>query len=433
VRNQRTLKKDVAWKGVGLHSGKETTVVAKPAEPDSGVVFVRVDLPNKPRIPLGHATATRRDRQSAVSDGKAEVGTVEHLAAGLFVLGLDNVVVEIDGDELPGLDGSGSAYARGLRDAGRVEQKAPKRRVVVKEPVAVSAGESAVTAFPNEGGGLKISYTLDYGPGAPLRPQHVAWSLDEDEFFERIAPARTFCLEVEARKLREAGFGKGATTQNTLVIGEGGLVDNAYLFEDEPARHKVLDLLGDLMLLGADLEAHVVAVRTGHKANLELVKRLDERRRRDELTGATTSETGLDVKEIMKIIPHRYPFLFVDRVISLEGYRRAVGVKNVSINEPYFEGHWPGQPILPGVVQVEALAQLSGVLLLRRLLNTQKVAVLLAIDKIKFRRAVRPGDQLRLECETVSIRASSAKVLGRAFVGDDLTCEAMMKFMLMDS
>jgi UDP-3-O-[3-hydroxymyristoyl] N-acetylglucosamine deacetylase/3-hydroxyacyl-[acyl-carrier-protein] dehydratase len=191
--------------------------------------------------------------------------------------------------------------------------------------------------------------------------------------------------------------------------------------------------VGDLALLGADLEAHVVATKSGHHLNQLLVQRLGARMNDLELSGAVQPDTGLNVQEILKIIPHRYPFLFVDRVIELIGYQRAVGLKNVSFNEPYFQGHWPGQPIMPGVLQIEALAQLAGVLLLRRLQNTGKVAVLLAIDRIKFRRPVVPGDQLRLECETLALKNRSGKVLGRATVNDDLSCEATMKFMLMDA
>jgi UDP-3-O-[3-hydroxymyristoyl] N-acetylglucosamine deacetylase/3-hydroxyacyl-[acyl-carrier-protein] dehydratase len=432
VRNQTTLRGPVTFRGTGLHFGREVTTVVKPAEPDTGVVFVRTDLPGQPKIPMRGESALKRDRRTAITNGEAEVETVEHLAAGLWMLAIDNVTVEIDGPELPALDGSALPFAEGLRDAGRVEQKALRKVFALDQPVAVSEGEASLTAFPYEGG-LKISYTLDYGNQPALKPQFVSLEMNEDRFLSQIAPARTFCLEAEAKLLQDSGFGLGATTRNTLVIGDNGLIDNVYRLENEPARHKVLDLIGDLAMLSADLKAHIVATRTGHKTNVELVNRLSSRQKILENQGMLSSDTALDIKEIMKIIPHRYPFLFIDRVISLEGYQRAVAIKNVSINEPFFEGHWPGQPILPGVVQIEALAQLAGVLLLRRLLNTAKVAVLLSIDRIKFRKAVTPGDQLRLECETQSIRAKSAKVLGRASVNNDLTCEAVMKFMLMDA
>jgi UDP-3-O-[3-hydroxymyristoyl] N-acetylglucosamine deacetylase/3-hydroxyacyl-[acyl-carrier-protein] dehydratase len=422
----------VTFRGAGLHSGREVTTVVRPADPDTGVVFVRTDIMGQPRIPMRGDSAQKRDRRTAISNGEVEVETVEHLAAGLWMLGIDNASIEIDGPEVPALDGSALPFAEGLRDAGRVEQKAVRKVFALDQPVAVSEGEGSLTAFPYEGG-LKISYTLDYGNTPALPPQFVSVDLTEERFIQQIAPARTFCLEQEAKLLQQAGFGLGATTRNTLVIGENGVIDNAYRLDNEPARHKVLDLIGDLAMLSADLKAHIVATRTGHKTNVELVRQLSSRLNLLETSGLLSTDTALDIKEIMKIIPHRYPFLFIDRVVSVEGYQRAVAIKNVSINEPFFAGHWPGQPILPGVIQIEALAQLAGVLLLRRLLNTAKVAVLLSIDRIKFRRAVTPGDQLRLECETQSIRAKSAKVFGRASVNDELTCEAIMKFMLMDA
>lgn len=432
MRNQRTLRAPAIFRGAGLHSGREVTTVVKPADVDTGVVFVRTDIPGSPRIPMRGESALKKDRRTVISNGECEVETVEHLAAGLWMLGIDNAHVEIDGPELPALDGSGLPFAEGLRDAGRVEQKAPRKVFVLDQPVAVGDGEASLTAFPYDSG-LKISYTLDYGNAPGLKPQFVSLDLNEDRFISQIAPARTFCLEAEAKMLQEAGFGLGANTRNTLVIGDNGLIDNTYRLENEPARHKVLDLIGDLAMLSADLKAHVVATRTGHKTNVELVNRLAARLRLLEIQGVLPTDTALDIKEIMKIIPHRYPFLFIDRVVSLEGYQRAVAVKNVSINEPFFQGHWPGQPIMPGVLQIEALAQLAGVLLLRRLLNTAKVAVLLSIDRIKFRRPVTPGDQIRLECETQSIRPKSAKVLGRASVNNELSCEAVMKFMLIDA
>ena len=433
MRNQRTIKSPVTFQGTGLHSGDDITVTLRPAEVDTGVVFIRTDLAGKPRIPLRREAVLQRDRQTAIGEGQAEVQTVEHLSASLLALGIDNVEVEVNGGEVPGMDGSGLPFVAKIREAGRTDQKAPRKRFALDKTVAIRRGDTSIVAYPAEDAGLRLSYTLHFPEANGFGSQCVTVDLTEERFVSEIAPARTFCLEAEAEALKQAGFGQGANTENTLVLGADGPVDNDFRFEDELARHKMLDLVGDLALLGCDLDAHIVANRTGHAANRELVQRLGERVVEFENRGVIQPDTGLDVREILKIIPHRYPFLFVDRVIELVGYQKAVGVKNVSFNEPHFQGHWPGQPIMPGVLQVEALAQLSGVLLLRRLQSIGKVAVLLAIDRIKFRRAVVPGDQLRLECETLSLKKRSGKVYGKATVNDELTCEAVMKFMLMDA
>ena len=432
MRNQRTLKSPVALRGVGLHSGRETNVLVRPQEADTGIVFVRSDLTGRPRIPLKRDAVIERNRQTVIAAGEAEVGTVEHLTSALFALGLDNVEVEIDGPEVPGLDGSSLPFAQALKEGGRVDQKQPRKTFTLDVPITVQQGDATITAFPHAEG-LRLSYSLYYPSMGIHGAQSGMVDLDEERFLAEIAPARTFCLEREARALQEAGLGKGATTQNTLVLSEQGPIENSFRFQNELARHKILDLIGDLALFGADLRAHILASRRGHSANHELVRLLSRRLGELEAKGVVQSDTGMSVQEIMKIIPHRYPFLFVDRVLELVGYQRAVGIKCVSFNEPHFQGHWPGQPIMPGVLQVEALAQLSGVLLLRRLQNTGKVAVLLAIDHIKFRRAVVPGDTLRLECETLNFKNRSGKVRGRASVNDELSCEVVMKFMMMDA
>lgn len=429
MRNQRTIKSPATIQGVGLHSGKDVKIVLRPAEPDAGVTFVRTDLLGRPRIRVSHKTAVKKQRQTVISDGTAEVQTVEHLLSALSGVGVDNVDVEIDGPELPGVDGSALPYVEAIQKAGIVDQKPPKKFFAVDRPVAVSHGDVSIVAMPNPKG-LKITYHLEY-PGVN---QTVHLDVTEAEYVRGVAPARTFCLEIEAEELQKAGFGKGANTQNTLVIAQNGtIIDNTLRFPDEFARHKVMDLVGDLALLGADLKAHVVAHKSGHATNVELVTELRRRMEDLEASGVLQRDTGLDVREIMKIIPHRYPFLFIDRVVEIEGFQRAVAIKNVTFNEPQFQGHWPGQPIMPGVLQVEALAQLAGVLLMRRMDNTGKVAVLLSIDKIKFRRPVVPGDQLRLECETLNIRSKSGKVIGRGTVNGELTVESTLKFMLMDA
>jgi UDP-3-O-[3-hydroxymyristoyl] N-acetylglucosamine deacetylase/3-hydroxyacyl-[acyl-carrier-protein] dehydratase len=428
-RTQRTLRTAATVKGIGLHTGAETIVRLLPVEPDTGVVFVRTDLPDEPQVPATFAYVTSEGRRSLLRNGPAEVHTTEHFLAALHGLGVDNLEVRMTGPELPGGDGSALIFVDAIREAGVVDQKVPRKAFAVEEPIHVREGESLLAALPEERG-LHISYTLSY---AGFPPQFVDVRVAPDVFAETIAPARTFVLESEARELARSGLGRGATYENTVVVGDDGKVPGGLRFPDEMGRHKVLDLLGDLFLANADLQAHVVATRSGHGLNQMLVRRLTQVMRERENRGLLPRETGLDIREISRILPHRYPFLMIDRVIEIEGYKRAVGIKNVTINEPYFQGHWPGQPIMPGVLILEAMAQLAGVLLLRKLENTGKMPVLWSIDKVKIRRSVIPGDQLRLECESLKSRAKVGQVYGRALVGDQLAAEAEFLFTLVDT
>ncbi len=418
--------------GVGLHSGARTTLRVRPTAEDAGVTFVRTDLPGRPRIraDAGHL-GVRRRRTALVGAGEAEVHTVEHFLACCTGLGVDNLEVEIDGPECPGMDGSGAPFADLLDSLEVVEQGAERAIIRPREAVAATAGPAqGLVAVPGPKG-LSVSYTLDYGD-AWLGRQYFSAEVSPSRFVEEIAPARTFCLESEAEALREAGLGKGATYENTLVVGADGVIENEPRWPDEFARHKVLDLLGDLFLLGADLEGHVHAYRTGHAANLSLVRaliRASARGRRGEQGRPSPAMTHAQIR---RILPHRYPFLLVDRVVEVEGFRRAVGLKNVTLNEPFFSGHYPDEPIMPGVLIVEAMAQLAGLLLLRKLELTGKVPVLLSIDRVKFRRAVVPGDQLRLEAETLRLSGSRGRVRCRSTVDEQLVAEARLNFALTD-
>jgi len=436
-RKQQTIAEAVTLTGTGLHTGEEVTLVLKPADPDSGVTFVRTDLPESPRIPVDirnvHAGERRTILKVGLKAGDAEIQTTEHLLACLFALGVDNLEAEVSGPELPGMDGSALPFLTAIREAGVEEQDEdrvsyrPAREVVVD-----FAGEDVTLVATPAGSGLTIGYTLDYGtPELPV--SRVSMKITPETFATEIAPARTFCLEREAEALREAGFGKGANTTNTLVVGaDGSPIDNELRFPDEYARHKMLDLIGDLFLLNADLESRVTAVRSGHGANVELVRRLRQEIVKEE-KARKGIEQQLDIREVMRILPHRFPFLLIDRVIELEGYHRAVGIKNVSINEPFFQGHWPDQPVMPGVLIVEAMAQLSGVLLLRKLEHTGKLAVLLSIDRVKLRRAVVPGDQLRIEAIAENVKTRTGRVLCTATVDGKLASQARIKFMLVDA
>jgi UDP-3-O-[3-hydroxymyristoyl] N-acetylglucosamine deacetylase/3-hydroxyacyl-[acyl-carrier-protein] dehydratase len=433
LRNQRTVQGTAEVRGTGLHTGAGTTVRVGPAPADSGVVFVRTDLPGRPRIPVTGDRVVDRGRRTALAEGAAEVHTVEHLLAACHGMQVDDLVVEVDGVEIPGMDGSALPFAEMLRRAGPVEiPDAPRRELVLRGPEGVvePGSEATLAALPWERG-LQVSYTLDYGPGAPFVPQHAALAVAPDAFLREIAPARTFVMESEAKALQAAGLGKGATYENTLVVGAGGPIQNRLRFPDEYARHKILDLLGDLFLLGADLKGQVVGVRSGHAGNALLVRRLAALVRA-EVDAEERRARRLDIGEITRILPHRYPFLLVDRVTEIDGFRRAVGVKNVTINEQFFQGHWPGTPVMPGVLIIEALAQLSGVLLMRKLENTGRLAALLSIDRVKLRRTVVPGDQLVLEVETLKLKARTGRVQGRATVEGELAAEARLNFMLLD-
>ncbi|MCC6670084.1 MAG: UDP-3-O-[3-hydroxymyristoyl] N-acetylglucosamine deacetylase [Planctomycetes bacterium] len=435
ARQQRTLKSAAEFRGVGLHSGKEVQLVVKPAEPGNGISFVRTDLEGRPEIRVRPEHLKSRERRSCLNDNGAEIHTVEHLLASLWALGIDNAEVETNGEEVPGMDGSAQDFVAGLRAAGIAEQKAPKAVYAVKRPIHVQEGQASLIAIPG-GGALSVDYHLDYPVGrngSAVTRQTVAFRLSDETFEKEIALARTFVFENEVEGLVAAGLGKGANTQNTLVVGPAGVKENTLRCDDELARHKVLDLVGDLSILGVDLDAHLIATRSGHALNMKLVHRLREEMQREEELGDIQRESGLEIRQILNLLPHRYPFLMIDRVIELEGYKRAVAIKNVTINEPYFQGHWPGQPIMPGVLQLEAMAQLAGVLLLRKLENTGKLAVLWSIDKVKLRGAVVPGDQLRIEVETIRAKPSLGQVEARCKVGGKLVAEAELKFTLIDA
>ena len=439
-RFQRTLKSQVEFQGAGLHSGKDVRVVVKPAEAGSGIVFVRTDLEDSPEVQAVCTHLRPRDRRSVLIVGAAEVHTIEHLLGSLWALQIDNATVEIDGEEVPGLDGSAKDFVTALSAVGIIDQKVERKRFTVEEPIYVREGDSSLVALPNSGGsgssGLSIEYHLDYSQVTGLNglsKQSVRFAMSPEVFAEDIAAARTFVFEHEVEQLQEAGFGRGATSQNTLIVGPGGVRENTLRFEDELARHKVLDLIGDLATLGADLDAHIIATRSGHGLNLKLVKALMGAMHAEEDRGGAVRESGMEIRDIFNLLPHRYPFLMIDRVIELEGYKHAVGIKNVSINEPFFQGHWPEQPIMPGVLQLEAMAQLAGVLLLRKLENTGKLAVLWSIDKVKLRGAVVPGDQLRIEVDTIRAKPSVSHVAARCKVAGKLVAEAQLKFTLVDA
>ena len=438
MTHQKTIKKEACVSGIGLHSGKEVEVVFKPAPPYSGISFVRVDLKEKPVVPADISKvidAARRPRRTSIGIGEAEVHTVEHLMAALAGLEIDNLAIEISGDEIPGLDGSAVPFLNVLREAGVEEQNAERSYYRPKEPLWINENGSTILILPDSE--LKISYTLSYNHPL-LDSQFFSFSLNPDNFKQELAPSRTFCLENEVAVLKEQGLGKGADYTNTVVIGEMGVVKNKVRFKNECVRHKVLDLLGDLYLLGCPLRGHVIALKSGHSLNIKLLQRIRSEQERTRQAGviarhALSDATELDIEAIQKIIPHRYPFLLVDKILELEEDKRAVGIKNVTINDNFFAGHFPGRPIMPGVLIVEAMAQVAGVLMLHKSENYGKIAYFMSINNVKFRRTVVPGDQIRLEVEVTKLKSKTGQVHTKALVADKVVAEADLIFTLVEA
>jgi len=435
---QKTIKQEVRLHGAGLHTGKEARVVLKPSMPNSGVNFIRVDLPGKPMI-RGHISKildiTKSPRRTSIGQQDVEIHTIEHFMAALFGLGIDNLIIEVDGLEMPGLDGSAAEIVKAIKNAGIQEFDVPKKFFQVREPLWIEEGDSSLVILP--GDEFRVSYSLNYD-NPHLSSQYISLSLNDGVFEKELAPARTFCLEKEAQALLDQGLGKGATYQNTLVVGDKGPIKNKERFENECVRHKILDLIGDLYLLGLTLKGHVIAVKSGHPLNLRLLQKVYQQRSRWIEGGVRTvdytfARPQLDVSDIQKILPHRYPFLFLDKVVELEEGKKVVGVKNVTINDSFFRGHFPGRPVMPGVLIVEAMAQTAGILILCRKENAGKLAYFMGIDNVKFRKTVVPGDQLVLEVEAIKIRTRTGVAKAKAFVEGKLVCEADLMFSLVET
>ena len=429
-RRQRTISLEAEIEGHGLFTGQMVHLRLKPAPPNTGLVLTRVDLGPKATVTATVQSVAKRFQRTTLANSEVCVETAEHLLAALSGLGIDNLYAELNAPELPGGDGSSADYVRLLRQAGIVEQDAERQVLNIMEPVTVHEGDAVITALPGPDHELCLTDHLDYGPAGIIPPQVFTLKLTPDTFVEELAATRTFILEPEVQDLRQRGYGPQATYEDLLVIGPSGPINNTYRFPDEPARHKLLDIVGDLFLLNCDLRGRIVAMRSGHGLNHRLVRRLLEQAAGMGTLIAGAARQAMDINQIMSVLPHRYPFLLVDRIIALEDEVRAVGIKNVTINEHFFQGHYPGTPIMPGVLIVEAMAQVSGVLLLKKLAHTNQVAVLLSMDKVKLRKSVHPGDQLRLEAEVVRSKARTAEVVTRAWVGDELAAEAKIRFML---
>lgn len=425
---QHTIASAFELEGPGLHEGRNARVRVKPGEPHSGFVFVRTDLPDQPKVAARVENICTAPRRTLLKQDNAEVHTTEHLLAGLWGCGVDNAIIELDGPEPPAGDGSAKIFAEQVMDAGVVAQDAARRTLRLTDTIAVGSGVSSMTASPCQH--TEFEYLLDYGvPELPL--QHATFSWAPDSFATEIAGARTFCLKSEADALRASGIGKGANTQNTLVVSAEGVVDNELRWSNEYARHKLLDVIGDLALAGIRVQGRFTCVRSGHTLNQEMAHRLQDAFEQQSLRRPSQLPGAMDHNAILRSAPHRYPFLMLDRVIEVrdEG-RHVIGIKNVSFNEPFFNGHFPGRPVMPGVLQIEAMAQLAGITLISLPRYSNSIGLLTGVEKAKFKREVFPGDQLMLEARILKERRGVVIAECNCTVGGELASAATVRFML---
>ncbi|MBF0331893.1 MAG: UDP-3-O-[3-hydroxymyristoyl] N-acetylglucosamine deacetylase [Candidatus Omnitrophica bacterium] len=432
MSKQRTIAQECILTGKGLHTGHLVNVTFKPAGVNAGISFVRVDMAGCPVMKLGDMNVIaggNAGRYSALKNGDALIYTVEHLLSALSGLGIDNLIIDIDGDEVPGLDGSAAEYVKALKGAGIVELEAEKNYYEIKEPICVAKNGASVMIVPADD--FKVSYALEYPH--PMLRQSVTFTVTPETYEHDIACCRTFCLKDEADALLAKGLGQGATTTNTLVFGPSGVVDNELRFTDEAGRHKTLDCIGDLYLLGFPIKGHVFAFKSGHNLNRELLKKIAEQKskyeaKRELFKVEAKEGSAMDVRAIMNIIPHRYPFLLVDRILEIETGKRAVAIKNVTMNEAFFQGHFPARPVMPGVLMLEAMAQVAAVTLLSTPSLLGKIGFYMSVDAVKFRKVVEPGDQVVMEVEIVKARSRIAHAKGVCKVDGQVVCEAEMGF-----
>ncbi|MFL2939090.1 MAG: bifunctional UDP-3-O-[3-hydroxymyristoyl] N-acetylglucosamine deacetylase/3-hydroxyacyl-ACP dehydratase [Opitutales bacterium] len=440
---QRTIRQERSIKGKSLHTGEEVTLTLKPADANAGYVFRRVDLYGKPEIRPFASNVTELVRSTTISNGNEKVHTVEHVLSALAGCGIDNAIIELDASEPPILDGSARPFVNLIFEAEPVEQEADRSFFELKEAVSVTSGNRSMIALPHDG--FRVTCTSADDRGSHV--QHLSVDLDPETFVAQVAPARTFTLYEDIEELLKLGKIRGGSLDSAIVIkGDKILSKEPLRFEDEFVRHKILDIVGDLSLLGKPLRAHIIAVRPGHSLNSDLTSKLHEVMSKKDSKKSVSpdsdssksfvlpDETELDVRRILDVLPHRFPFVMIDRVISIEGNESLTGIKNVSINEPFFPGHFPGHPVMPGVLQLEAMAQAAGILLLRRGSAEGKVAFFMSADKVKFRKPVVPGDQLLITAKLVKVRGNKlATASVECKVGQQVVSSASLMFSILDA
>jgi len=431
---QHTVEKPVTLTGEALHTGEKSTIRICPADPDTGYLFKRTDLPDAPTAKATIGNVKQVERATTIVEGSVKVHTIEHLIAALSGMGIENAIIEMDANEPPIADGSAAPFVEMIEKAGRVEQDAFVQVFDIREPIHVETKSGSIlTVVPHNG--FKISCT-QVGPDGRFT-QYASYEITPETFAQEIAPARTFVFYEDVKPLMDKGLIRGGSLENAIVIrDESVLSKEALRFKDEFVRHKILDIIGDTALFGRRIKGHIIAVKPGHAANAELTRAIgksyDQMRTMVPPPMIPSGEAVLDVNEVMRILPHRYPFLMVDRIIGFEGETKCVGVKSVTMNEPYFQGHFPGHPVMPGVLQVEAMAQVASVMMMRQPGNAGKIGYFMSADKVKFRKPVLPGDTLFIHCELTKAKRSLGKAVCKCEVNGAVVSEGDLMFGLLD-
>ncbi len=419
---RRSILEPVSVKGTGLHTGAAVMATLAPAGPGSGIVFRRTDLGGA-EIPARLDRVTETDRRTSLGEGDAVVHTAEHVLAAVAAHGIDDLTIELDGPEPPIHDGSAQAYVEALQESGITETDGETIGFHQAAPLTVREGDAVYHVTPREG--LRLTVTIEWDHPLIGR-QSGCYDVTPETFATELAAARTFGFEREAEELRERGLARGASPETAIVLTDQGVNGAELRWPDEFVRHKATDILGDLALLGGRLHADVVAFRPSHAGNVALARAISR-------TANRRAPAVADIQDIMKVLPHRYPMLLVDRILEIEPGKRIVGIKNVTINEPFFQGHFPGHPVMPGVLIIEAMAQTGGMMLMDSVDDPEsKVVYFMSIDGVKFRKPVIPGDQLRFELEMLKFRGKTCRMRGVAYVDGKPAAEAEMMAAIVD-
>ncbi|MBU6326418.1 MAG: bifunctional UDP-3-O-[3-hydroxymyristoyl] N-acetylglucosamine deacetylase/3-hydroxyacyl-ACP dehydratase [Verrucomicrobia bacterium] len=432
---EQTLASSAKLEGTSLHTGGKVTLSINPAPVGHGFKFRRIDLPDQPFIDADVDKVKTVERATTLAEGPVKVHTVEHVISALAGMGVDNAIIEMDSNEPPIGDGSSLPFVELIKKAGIVAQDAPRRTWEIREPIHQESGDGClITIVPSKT--FRVSVT-NVGPDGRFT-QYFSSEVTPALYEKEIAPARTFVYYEDVKPLLEKGLIKGGSLENAVVVrGNEVMSKEALRFANEFARHKALDLIGDLMLSGKRILGHVIAVKPGHGPNTVMaatVKREYSRMRSMvPPISIPSGEAVLDIHDVLKILPHRYPFLLVDRIVDFVGDSKCTAIKNVTINEPFFPGHFPNHPVMPGVLQLEAMAQVSSVLMLRKPENQGKIGYFMSADNVKWRRPVLPGDTLFIEAEVIKIRGSIGQTRARCLVNGEVVSEGELKFALVAS